>query len=148
MPDGDIVIEEITDATSDVHAALTELLSHLSSVAPPDEEELVTITLAPETTLLGARADGELVGTLALAVFPVLTGKRAWIEDVVVLPEVRGRGVATALVEEALRRAARAGCRTVDLTSRPSRIEANRLYEKLGFQRRETNVYRKALDSA
>lgn len=145
MPAADLVIEEITDPTDDDHAALRELLGHLSSVAPPDESEVAFIARAPETTLFGARVDGRLVGTLALAVFPLLTGKRAWIEDVVVEPEARGRGVASALIESALRRAAERGCRTVDLTSRPSRVEANRLYEKLGFERRDTNVYRKTV---
>jgi ribosomal protein S18 acetylase RimI-like enzyme len=147
VPTGDVVIGEITDPTNEDHAALRALLAHLSDVAPPDESEVAAIAKAAETTLLGARIDGRLVGTLALAVFPVLTGKRAWIEDVVVEPAARGRGVATALIEEAIRRAAGRGCRTVDLTSRPSRVEANRLYEKLGFERRETNVYRKAIES-
>jgi ribosomal protein S18 acetylase RimI-like enzyme len=145
MSSTDLVVEEITDPTADDHAALSGLLAHLSSVRPPDADELASLARASATTLLGARLDGRIVGTLSLVCFPLLTGMRAWIEDVVVEPEARGHGVATALIEEALRRAERLGCRTVDLTSRPSRVEANRLYEKLGFERRETNVYRKKL---
>lgn len=144
MPPG-VVVEEITEPTPEVHASLSGLLSHLSNTEPPDLYELASLARSPAITLLGARVDDRMVGTLTLAVFPLLTGTRAWIEDVVVEPESRGRGVATALVEEALRRAERIECRTVDLTSRPSRVEANRLYEKLGFERRETNVYRKKL---
>ena len=79
---------------------------------------------------------------LTLVVFPIPTGVRAWIEDVVVTTAARGRGVGELLNREALRLAAQLGARSVDLTSRPSREAANRLYAKLGFERRETNVYR------
>ncbi len=99
---------------------------------------------SPATVLLVAR-DGEppeIVGTLTLVVFRIPTGLRAWVEDVVVDDSVRGRGVGSALTREALRRAEAAGARTVDLTSRPSREAANRLYRRLGFELRETNVYR------
>jgi ribosomal protein S18 acetylase RimI-like enzyme len=140
-----VVVEEITEPNDEARATLSGLLTHLSSADPPDANELASLLRSRAITLLGARLDGRIVGTLTLAVFPLLTGMRAWIEDVVVEPEARGRGVASALVEEALRRAERLGCRTVDLTSRPSRVEANRLYEKLGFERRETNVYRKKI---
>jgi ribosomal protein S18 acetylase RimI-like enzyme len=73
------------------------------------------------------------------------TGVRAWIEDVVVDDGSRGAGVASALVAAALERAQEQGARTVDLTSRPDREAANRLYVRLGFERRETNVYRRTL---
>ena len=86
--------------------------------------------------------DGRIVGLLTLAVFRIPTGVRAWIEDVVVDESERGQGVGEALTREALRRAEAAGARTVDLTSRPSREAANRLYRRLGFVDRETNVYR------
>jgi ribosomal protein S18 acetylase RimI-like enzyme len=79
---------------------------------------------------------------LTLAVFPIPTGVRAWIEDVVVDQSARGRGVGEALSRRALELAAQAGARTVELTSRPSREAANRLYRRLGFEARETNVYR------
>ena len=84
--------------------------------------------------------------TLTLVLFRIPTAVRAWIEDVVVDESARGRGVASALVNRALEQAAVAGARTVDLTSRPSRQDANRLYQELGFELRETNVYRYALD--
>lgn len=141
----DVVVEEITDPSPEDRAALSGLLPHLSSVDPPDADALASIARSSATTLLCVRIGGRIVGTLTLVTFPLLTGVRAWIEDVVVEPEARGRGVATALIEEALRRAKRQGSRTVELTSRPSRTEANRLYERLGFERRETNVYRKTL---
>lgn len=79
---------------------------------------------------------------LTLVLFPIPTGIRAWIEDVVVEEQARGRGIAAALTHEALRLAAAHGARTVELTSNPDREAANRLYAKLGFRRRDTNVYR------
>ncbi len=92
--------------------------------------------------LLVARVDGEIVGALTLVMFPIPTGLRAWIEDVVVDETVRGHGVGAALTQEAVRLARADGARTVDLTSRPSREAANRLYERLGFQLRDSKVYR------
>ena len=83
---------------------------------------------------------------LTLATFQIPTGVRAWIEDVVVDERRPGRGVAVALVQAALDEAAELGARTVDLTSRPDREAANRLYLRMGFEMRETNVYRRTLD--
>jgi ribosomal protein S18 acetylase RimI-like enzyme len=88
-----------------------------------------------------------MVGMLTLATFCIPTGVRAWIEDVVVDGAVRGRGVGEALVQAALELARARGAQTVDLTSRPSREPANWLYVKVGFERRETNVYRYKLSS-
>jgi ribosomal protein S18 acetylase RimI-like enzyme len=89
-----------------------------------------------------ARVDGRIVGSLTLAVFRIPTGIRAWIEDVVVDESARGHGVGEALNRAALAEAKRRGAKTVDLTSRPSREAANRLYLRIGFVARETNVYR------
>ena len=96
----------------------------------------------PDTTMFVAEDDGRIVGTLTLAAFEIPTGRRAWIEDVVTDTAARGKGVASALVDAALAHAASIGARTVDLTSRPDREDANRLYVKLGFEQRTTNVYR------
>jgi ribosomal protein S18 acetylase RimI-like enzyme len=101
------------------------------------------------STVLVARdggPGGTIVGSLTLAMFRIPTGVRAWIEDVVVDESARGRGVGEALTQEALGRARAAGARTVELTSRPSREAANRLYLRLGFEVRDTNVYRFSLE--
>jgi ribosomal protein S18 acetylase RimI-like enzyme len=90
--------------------------------------------------------DGQIVGTLTLAIFRIPTGVRAWIEDVIVDDQLRGHGIGKALCDEALQRARLAGARTVDLTSNPSREVANQMYQRLGFERRETNVYRFSLE--
>jgi ribosomal protein S18 acetylase RimI-like enzyme len=138
-----VVVEEAVVVTEELVAAFARLVPQLSRSSPvPGETELTEIVASPATVLLVARDDGTIAGSLTLVLFRIPTGVRAWIEDVVVDESVRGRGVGEALSREALHRAAAAGARTVDLTSRPSREAANRLYRRLGFEIRETNVYR------
>jgi ribosomal protein S18 acetylase RimI-like enzyme len=137
-------IEEAATASEELLAAVGALVRQLSSSAPaPDAQRLREIVSSPASRLLLARDEaGNIVGMLTLALFPIPTGVRAWIEDVVVDEGARGRGIASELTHAALRLAAQHGARTVDLTSRPDREAANRLYARLGFRRRETNVYR------
>lgn len=90
---------------------------------------------------------GRIIGSLTLAVFRIPTGVRAWIEDVVVDNTYRGRGIGEALTRAALERARQEGARTVDLTSRPTREAANRLYQRVGFKLRQTNLYRYDLEN-
>jgi ribosomal protein S18 acetylase RimI-like enzyme len=142
--DPDIRVEEAVVADAELLSALTRLLPQLSSSAPaPTAYEIEDIVDSAACRLLVARdRHGATLGSLTLAVFRVPTGMRAWIEDVVVDGDARGRGIGRALVEAALRLAAESGARTVDLTSRPSREAANHLYEEAGFERRQTNVWR------
>jgi ribosomal protein S18 acetylase RimI-like enzyme len=136
-------IEIATEVTADVVDAFARLIPQLSrSNPPPTRERLAEIVDSPATDLLLAYDDGTIVGSLTLALFRIPTGLRAWIEDVVVDEAARGQGVGEALNRAALDRAREAGATTVDLTSRPSREAANRLYQRLGFEMRETNVYR------
>jgi ribosomal protein S18 acetylase RimI-like enzyme len=139
-----VKVEEASAVTDDLVAAFARLIPQLSRSAPaPTRDELAAIATSPATALLIARDDaGAIVGSLTLALFRIPTGVRAWIEDVVVDESARGTGVGEALNREALRLAAEAGAVTVDLTSRPSREAANRLYKRLGFVERATNVYR------
>jgi ribosomal protein S18 acetylase RimI-like enzyme len=139
-----VVVEEATAVTPELVAAFRLLTPQLSrSAPPPGGSELVEMVRSPATVLLMARdPEKGLVGSLTLVLFRIPTGVRAWIEDVVVDKDARGRGVAEILCREALNRASAAGARTVDLTSRPSREAANRLYRRLGFEERDTNVYR------
>lgn len=142
---GRIVVEEAAEATPEVITAIQRLVPELSRhAAVPTAAEITEIVSSPATLLLLARdeATGEIVGSMTLALFRIPTGLRAWIEDVVTAEAGRRRGVATTLIEEAIRRAETAGARTVDLTSRASREDANRLYQRIGFQPRDTNVYR------
>ncbi|MDY7104413.1 MAG: GNAT family N-acetyltransferase [Actinomycetota bacterium] len=136
-------IHEVGEVTPDVVAAFARLIPQLSSSNPPPDADALGVLVASEaSTLLVAVEDGEILGSLTLVMFPIPTGVRAWIEDVVVDGAARGKGVGEALNREALRRAKDGGATTVDLTSRPSREAANRLYQRIGFERRETNIYR------
>jgi ribosomal protein S18 acetylase RimI-like enzyme len=138
-----VEVEAATEVTVDLVAAFARLVPQLSpSASPPGADQLAEMIAHPGTTVLVARIDGVVVGVLTLVVFRIPTGVRAWIEDVVVDEGARGKGVGEALSRAALDRAAAQGARTVELTSRPSREAANRLYQRLGFRPRETNVYR------
>jgi ribosomal protein S18 acetylase RimI-like enzyme len=129
--------------TGEVVEAFGRLLPQLSRSAPPlGQAELETVVGCSANTLLIARSAGTIVGTTTLVMFPLPTGLRAWIEDVVVDEAARGQGAGEAMTREALRLAREAGCRTVDLTSRPSREAAGRLYERAGFKLRESRLYR------
>lgn len=139
-------VEILETVTPDVVEAFRRLLPQLSrSAAPPDAQALTSIVGSPAITLLIARSGGKVAGTLTLAMFPCPTGLRAWIEDVVVDEAARGMGIGEALTRKALDVAMAAGARTVDLTSRPSRAAAGRLYERIGFTERESRLYRYTL---
>jgi ribosomal protein S18 acetylase RimI-like enzyme len=142
-----VQIELVKETTDEVVDAVRRLLPQLSQTAlPPDPEQLARVVDCPTNTVLVARRGGAIVGMLTLVLLPIPSGLRARIEDVVVDDAARGQGVGDALSRAALELAATHGARTVDLTSRPSRVAANRLYERLGFVRRESVVYRFTID--
>jgi ribosomal protein S18 acetylase RimI-like enzyme len=134
------ILDQVTDETVEAFGRLLPQLSR--SAEPLDADALRRLVEFEANTVLIARGPDLIVGTLTLVVFPIPSGLRAWIEDVVVDESARGLGAGAALTEEALRLARAAGVRTVDLTSRPERAAANRLYQRLGFERRESQVYR------
>ncbi|MFQ5557587.1 MAG: GNAT family N-acetyltransferase [Acidimicrobiales bacterium] len=139
-------ISEVTEVTDDVVSAFERLIPQLSSSnPPPTRAELEAMAASDASVLLIASDETGIVGSLTLVLFRIPTGVRAWIEDVVVDETARGRGVGRAINEAAVRRAREAGARTVDLTSRPAREAANRLYRSIGFEPRDTNVYRFSL---
>jgi ribosomal protein S18 acetylase RimI-like enzyme len=138
-----VQVDVLNEVTGEVVEAFGRLLPQLSRSAPPlGQAELDAVAGYPANTVLLARSAGAIIGTLTLVMFPCPTGLRAWIEDVVVDESARGQGVGEALTHEALRIAREAGARTVDLTSRPAREAAGRLYERLGFSIRESRLYR------
>ena len=145
-----VEVVEATEVTPALVEAFERLIPQLSrSNPPPTAEELGLIVGSPASILLLAvdRADSDrILGSLTLAWFRIPTGVRAWIEDVVVDESARGMGVGESLSRAALDRARDLGAVTVDLTSRPSREAANRLYQRIGFVARETNVYRFSLE--
>ncbi|KIE24793.1 GNAT family acetyltransferase [Streptomyces sp. MUSC 125] len=138
-----VEVKVVREATDEVVEAVTRLLPQLSrTAAVPDRESVDRMLRSDANTLLLAQTEDRVVGMLTLIMYPLPSGLRGRIEDVVVDDAARGQGVGATLTKEALRLAEEAGARTVDLTSRPSRQAANRLYERLGFQGRDSQVYR------
>jgi len=139
-----VFIEIVAEVTADLVEAYERLIPQLSSSnPPPPREALEDIVSATATDVFVATdEDGHILGTSTLAVFRIPTGRRAWIEDVVVDEAAAGQGIGGMLTRAMVDRAAELGCTTVDLTSRPTREAANRLYQREGFEIRDTNVYR------
>ena len=136
-------VQIATRVDNDLVEAFQRLIPQLSKSNPaPTKEQLESIVASDSSQILLAKTDGVIVGSLTLVIFHIPTGVRAWIEDVVVDGSARGAGVGEALNKFAIDESRRRGATTVDLTSRPSREAANRLYQRLGFVQRDTNVYR------
>lgn len=143
-------VDVVTQSTPEFVEAMERLIPQLSRSAPAlTAEQCEALVDQPGVYLFVFRPDAPLadgttpiLGMLTLATFTIPTGLRAWVEDVVVDGDARGQGAGQALVEAAVDYAQSLGARTVDLTSRPSREAANRLYRRAGFALRETNVYR------
>lgn len=137
-----MIVEEVTRVTPELVEAFARLLPQLSKSAPPGEGELGVLIAAPGSTLLVAREGDAIVGSLTLTSYRIPSGLQCRIDDVVVDTEMRGRGIGEALSRRAIAIAHGLGARSITLTSRPEREAANRLYQRLGFVRVETNVYR------
>lgn len=136
-------IVEVTRYTDAALTALNRLLPQLSSSVPPlSRGDLEAIVRSNSSYLFLAEIEGEYWGTLTLTTYNIPTGLKARIDDVVVDEKRRGGGIGRALIEHALDRVKRLGAAAVDLSSRPDREAANALYRKMGFELRETNVYR------
>jgi len=138
-----VTIEIANEATDELVQAFGDLIPQLSQSSPPPDAAQVSLLIAdPGSVVFVARLDGSIAGTLTLVLYRIPTGLKAWIEDVVVDGSARGHGVGDALNQAALDEARTRGVTAVSLTSRPSRVAANRLYQRIGFTQRETNVYR------
>ena len=151
-------VELIEQSSPELVAAMERLIPQLSRSAKPltaqqtqalvDQDSVYLFVFRTDKPVIAADGNeveaGTILGMLSLATFAIPTGVRAWVEDVVVDAGTRGMGAGQQLVEAAVAHAQKLGARTVDLTSRPSREAANRLYRRCGFELRETNVYRYA----
>ena len=138
-------VELVTAPTEEVSEAINELLPQLSASAPALTEEQISSFITQDSVYLFVfrnEDSNRITGMLSLATFVIPTGLRAWIEDVVVSEQARGQGAGQAIIGEAVAYAEKIGAKSVDLTSRPAREAANRLYMRCGFEKRETNVYR------
>ena len=136
-------IEAVAEATPELQSAWAALLPQLNSSLPiPGLDHLKAMVADLAVTLLVARDGSEIVGTAAVVVYVTPIWIKARIEDVVVDQAARGRGVGEALVKGCIEVARNRGARIVELQSARSREEANRLYPRLGFELRDSNVYR------
>jgi ribosomal protein S18 acetylase RimI-like enzyme len=136
-------IERVTAVDDALVDAWARLTPQLSWHAPPTAADLRDVVASERTHLLVAHDDaGSIVGSLTLVLYRIPAGGlRGSIEDVVVDESARGQGIGEALTREAQRIGAELGAGSIQLTSRPAREAANRLYRRLGFEQRETNVY-------
>lgn len=138
-----MIINRITQIDEKTINAFRKLVPQLTGKQDyPSREELEKVVQCKNTFLFFAIDEGEIIGTLTLVFYQIPSGLKAWIEDVIVDENARGKGVATALMWHAINTARKGGALKVDLTSLPRRIAANQLYLKLGFEKRESNMYR------
>lgn len=141
-----MTIFELGKVTLEVLDAFQRLIPQLTKYSPPPTPDaLIKMIESPHTIIFLARYPdhgGDIVGTATLAIFQTPTGNHGWIEDVVVDQNFRSKGIGKALTEACLQKAGEMGLREVNLSSNPSRAAANKLYQSMGFTRRETNVYR------
>lgn len=146
LSDSGTVVVTVHAVDDELLEAFNRLIPQLSSSSPPpSRDHLVALVDSEDTALFVARVDGRILGSLTLACYRIPTGTKAWIEDVVVDADARGQGLGELLTEAAIEEARSRGAKDVSLTSRPSREAANRLYRRLGFEPRETNIYRYTL---
>lgn len=139
-------VERVEAAGPELEEAVRRLLPQLTTVRQvPAAHELAALVADPAVTVLAARGEGAIVGLALVVVFPRLSGMAARLEDVVVDEPARDAGVGAALVTAAVAVAGERGATSVELTSGRWREAANRLYPRLGFRRRDTNVYSRPL---
>jgi ribosomal protein S18 acetylase RimI-like enzyme len=136
-----MTIEQVTEASPELLEVVRRLLPQLSEARTPPTLEQLQATVENQTMLVARDDGGEILGTLTFVLYRVASGLKGRLEDVIVDESARGRGVGEALVQEGMRRANEAGVLMLELTSMPYREAANRLYKRLGFVRRPTNVY-------
>ena len=138
-----IRIRKVSEQTEKDLLEINNLIPQLSQSAKLlTKAEFTSLLNAESTHLYFAEDKEQVLGMLSLVTFPIPTGLRGWVEDVVVDTTARGKGVGKLLTMHALKEAQKMGVLTIDLTSRPSRDVANRLYQSVGFSARVTNVYR------
>lgn len=134
---------EIDDLKPDYLEAINRLIAQLSTSSHPfTEAELNSLIASPQSHLYALEYDEKIIGMVTLCIYQCPTGRKAWIEDVVVDQNHRGKGYGKLMVRKAMEECQNRGNVTLMLTSRPSRIVANQLYQSLGFEKRETNVYK------
>jgi GNAT superfamily N-acetyltransferase len=136
-----VKVEHVTEASEELVATIRALLPQLTEARTPPTLEQLHDVVSNQTLLVARDDDGGILGTLTFVLYRVSSGVKGRIEDVIVDESARGQGVGEALVREGMRLANEAGVLMLELTSMPYRQSANRLYRRLGFVRKPTNVY-------
>ncbi|GGZ80602.1 GNAT family N-acetyltransferase [Algibacter mikhailovii] len=140
-------IYKLTTVTDDIAQSFENLIPQLSSSCKvPSKEDLQAIVNSETSVLFVAQEDKQILGTFTLVFNKIPTGNKVWVEDVVVDNAARGKGLGKALMLYAINYVAKKNISSINLTSSPERVAANKLYQKLGFVKRETNVYRLTLE--
>lgn len=138
-----IEIREVKQFGQRIYTSVLSLLKQLSPDAIlPDEAHLNEIIESENSYLFVAELNEQIVGMLTVVTYNIPSGMKTWIEDVVVDAELRGKGIGKLLTMHAIEFAKSTGAASIELTSRPSRVSANKLYQEIGFQQRETNCYK------
>lgn len=141
-----IKIERIKKSSQHIIDTLNNLLPQLGADYVMSQSLLEQIVDREDVYLFVATKDDIIVGTLTLAMYPIPTGLKAWIEDVIVDENYRGFGIARKLVDRAIQQAKERNVASLSLSSRPERVAANKLYQAMSFEIRETNLYRYKAD--
>lgn len=125
-----------------VVAAFNRLIPQLDAECYIPSKEYLEEIIQNKNSFIFLAEDDTIIGMLTLIINQMPSGRKTWIEDVVVDEKARGKGVGRQLIEAAILFSQKKGISKIDLTSRPERLAANNLYQKLGFEKRKTNVYR------
>jgi len=136
-----VIVEQLTEADENLVAVVARLLPQLTEARTPPTLEKLQETVTSQQLLVVRDDGGAIIGMTTLVLYRVASGLKGRIEDVIVDESARGRGIGDTLVREAMRRASEAGVLMLELNSMPYREAANRLYKRLGFVRKPTNVY-------
>lgn len=143
MENEQITITTLTESSANLEEAIRNLARQIgSNYKELTREDFHEIMTSPNTTILVAKKKENIIGMITLLVYRIPYVKKASIDDLVIDEAYRGQGIAKQLLNQAIRLAKEKGAAYIDLTARPRRAEGNSLYEKFGFQKRDTNVYR------
>ena len=132
----------VTEYSEELHASFARLTPQLADIRPPTKKHLQQLVDSNSVLFVLKNEEAEIIGTLTLGVYYIPTDTRAWVEDVIVDHAYRGQGLSKLLMQAAHQHATEVGIQSINLTSHPSRVAANQLYQQVGYQLRETNSYR------
>ncbi|MFA6770641.1 MAG: GNAT family N-acetyltransferase [Bacteroidales bacterium] len=138
-----IKISRVKEFEQECFVAVRELMIQLVNQEQlPSKEQFVKLLNSANSQLFIAQlANSQIVGTMTIATYEIPSGKRLWIEDVVVDVDYRGKGIGRELITFAIEHCRSIGAQDIRLTSRPTRVNANKLYIKAGFKKSDTNAY-------